>query len=215
MQGLMLKIPPQLQDHITAPENKTRQRIILIAKRRFLLSGFAKSTIGDLCHELRMSKKTFYKHFRDKEDLVYAIVAETVRTVFPKFLELHQSSDPPPEKMTRFMSMISDYVMPNITVHFLADVQAIIPELWEFIAAMRAMNMKNVVSIIEAGQKDGYYRRDVDPQTFWKVINLILDRVADPRLLYENELQIQDVAGILLKIVESGLRALPEGGLEK
>jgi AcrR family transcriptional regulator len=58
---------------MNGPANQ-KERIIARADERFLKEGFARISVDDLTSDLSMSKKTFYKIFRSKEDLVEQII---------------------------------------------------------------------------------------------------------------------------------------------
>jgi AcrR family transcriptional regulator len=57
-------------------DSETRQRILSTAQQIFLKTGFSKVTMDELANELGMSKKTLYKHFSSKEDLLKVIMTE-------------------------------------------------------------------------------------------------------------------------------------------
>lgn len=52
---------------------ETRKRIIKVASELFLKYGLRSVTIDDICNELRISKKTFYVHFKQKEELIESL----------------------------------------------------------------------------------------------------------------------------------------------
>ncbi|HQO47821.1 MAG TPA: TetR/AcrR family transcriptional regulator [Paludibacteraceae bacterium] len=55
---------------------ETRKRIIKVASELFLKYGLRSVTIDDICNELRISKKTFYVHFKQKEELIESLLTE-------------------------------------------------------------------------------------------------------------------------------------------
>ena len=199
-----------LQDHLAVPENKTRQRIMLASKKRFFNEGFAKVTIGELCHGLHISKKTFYNFFRDKEDLVLAIIASNITLFMGRLSEIFQSDAPPDKRVEMYMDFVLNMVAQNISVAFMVDLQARMPEIWEGIDNFRKAHVKNVMVAFREGQEAGLYSRSVDADKFSRFILLIIGRVLDPRLLYENGLQLQDVASIIFQVMLKGLYIRPE-----
>jgi len=209
------KIREILGPHLDAPENRTRSRIIGLAGKRFLVEGFARVTVEDLCHDLRMSKKTFYKYFQGKEDLVLGVFGDAASVLMPKIGELISSEAPPRERMNLFTSLILDVVMKRLSSQFLADVQALMPELWEAIDGVRMFNMLILFKIIREGQEEGIFRRDMDAEKLARVITLIIQRVADPAVLYESGVQIQDLAFLLLNMLQHGILAGPRDAEEK
>ena len=59
---------------MTMKEDETRRKIIEGAKKLFQLYGFTRITIDEIAVNLKMSKKTMYKHFKSKDDLIWGVV---------------------------------------------------------------------------------------------------------------------------------------------
>ena len=55
---------------ILADSNVTKKALAAALKEMVLCEPFAKISIGDICARCNMSRKTFYYHFKDKDDLV-------------------------------------------------------------------------------------------------------------------------------------------------
>jgi AcrR family transcriptional regulator len=56
-----------------------RDSILDAAKKRFDRFGFKKTTLDEIARDLKISKKTIYEHFTDKEDLFITLfIAETL-----------------------------------------------------------------------------------------------------------------------------------------
>ena len=54
--------------------NDVRENILQVAIKRMQQVGIRSVSVDDICHELGMSKKTFYVYFPSKDDLVQAIL---------------------------------------------------------------------------------------------------------------------------------------------
>jgi len=72
-------------------ENK--QKTIETAANLFKQYGIRSVTVDNVCEELRISKKTFYTYFPQKEDLVDAILEHTEKQFFDKFRGLLYSGN--------------------------------------------------------------------------------------------------------------------------
>jgi len=53
--------------------NEEKEKIISFASQKFIREGFYKTTMDEIASEMRMSKKTIYKNFSSKEELVKAV----------------------------------------------------------------------------------------------------------------------------------------------
>ena len=54
--------------------SETKQHILQVAIERMQQVGIRSVSVDDVCHELGMSKKTFYVYFPSKDDLIQAIL---------------------------------------------------------------------------------------------------------------------------------------------
>ena len=196
--------------HIDVESEKTRDRILLSAKRRFLEDGFAKVTIGDLCHSMKISKKTFYKHFKEKEDLVLAVLATNIKIFLARFVKIFEGDLSAVEKFDQYIEFITVDFPQNVTTAFMADVQALMPEVWEAIDKFRKVQVSRMVDIIREGQKEGAFNKNFDADIASKFLMLILERVLDPKLLYENGIQLSEFVKFLSVLMEEGIRVRPE-----
>src|SRR5262249_39800056 len=62
-------------------KQRTRERIVRAAARRFRSKGSEGAGIGDLMRDLRLTHGGFYRHFASKEDLFAEAVAQTLQVL--------------------------------------------------------------------------------------------------------------------------------------
>src|SRR5215472_4376949 len=65
-----------------------RQRIVDAARTHFFSHGFRSVTMNDLAEELGISKKTLYRHFPGKIDLLEAVLADKFAGVEARLKEV-------------------------------------------------------------------------------------------------------------------------------
>ncbi len=75
-----------------------RANVLDIAHRLFHEVGFEAATIGQICNEALISKRSFFRYFRDKESLVFPNREERLE-VFVAFLEDHHDAENPFESL--------------------------------------------------------------------------------------------------------------------
>jgi len=141
--------------------NTLKQKITHTASKLFHQSGVRNISIDEVCSELRISKKTFYKHFQQKEDLIGAVIEENKQQHFEKF-----------EKNLRNKNAIDSLIFiikelkknSDCEPHQLwFDIQKYYPKIFEKyeimkIEAIRIGFEQNLIQGIE----DGYYRQNLD-----------------------------------------------------
>ncbi len=65
-----------------------QERIIEHSKEKFFTYGFKKITMDELAVDLQMSKKTIYKYFNSKQNLVEAVVEKQIVAVMSAYKEI-------------------------------------------------------------------------------------------------------------------------------
>jgi AcrR family transcriptional regulator len=141
--------------------NTLKQNITQTASKLFHRSGVRNISIDEVCSELRISKKTFYQHFQQKEDLIGAVIEENKQQHFEKF-----------EKNLRNKNAIDSLIFiikelkknSDCEPHQLwFDIQKYYPKIFEKYEIMKLEGIRigfeqNLIQGIE----EGYYRKDLD-----------------------------------------------------
>lgn len=77
-----------------ATEAKGRETLVDAAARVFSEQGYKGATVDAILAEAGLSKGAFYHHFRTKDDLVLAVLAERVERPIQDLIERLQAADP-------------------------------------------------------------------------------------------------------------------------
>lgn len=167
---------------------KARNRIIAHADRVFRERGFRKVTVEELCADLGMSKRTFYRHFPDRDALVVAVVVERIEGYVPAILENLTSTGPVDGILKKHFDLLIHNVLSNVSTQMMVDIQVLMPELWDRIDQFRAGAVGIITELLYRGQQEGSIRPDLDPTVAGKLIQGILTNVAHPRFIADQGL---------------------------
>jgi AcrR family transcriptional regulator len=167
---------------------KTRKRIIAYADRVFRDRGFRKVTVEELCADLGMSKRTFYRYFPDRDELVTAVAVEVFERHQPAILENLTSDGPVDEILKKHFDLLINNVLSNVSTQVMVDIQVLMPELWDRIDRFRSRAVGIIAELLRRGQKEGSIRPDIDATVAGKLIQGILTNVAHPRFMAEQGL---------------------------
>ena len=142
--------------------DEQRNKIIDLALERFKQYGIRSVSIDDLCHELGMSKKTFYVYFKQKDELVQDVLRSMHENHCNKIDQAFsgKSTLECVRQMMDFMQSFSD-------VHqeppFAYDLQKYYPDLYrEHIDQVRRTTRDFITRHLEQGITEGVYRSDLD-----------------------------------------------------
>lgn len=145
-----------------------RDRVLRVAKDKFLKQGFHKVSMDSLVQELRTSKSSLYNHFRSKDELVKAVVDQLnleINTALEQIIEDDKRSF---KGKLIAISEFTKHLLSSVSDLFLKDLELNTPELWEYYQEARMDRINRYYrSLFESGIKEGAIRNDLD-------INVIL-----------------------------------------
>jgi AcrR family transcriptional regulator len=136
--------------------NDDKVKILKAASDIFFSRGFYKIPVDDIASLLKMSKKTIYKHFPTKENLVREVAYLFIKTHSSNIAEIINHDYNAVEKLFYIFKYLGNMLI-NINDKWFSDIQSQAPEIWNEIEAFRSRFMtQNISRIIEQGKKEKY-----------------------------------------------------------
>lgn len=143
-----------------------RKSIVSTAEELFVRHGSKRVTVEEICREASVSKVTFYKHFKNKVDLVRSIRDLYIEEGFAAFDAIKKLDIPFAEKIN---------LMTRWRVEHASRINAaFIRELINNDDVAEDLKRRFLDNIREA-QATGEVRSDIDLDLLW----LVLDRIGD------------------------------------
>ncbi len=97
--------------------NKTRQKLIDVARGLFAKKGFANTTMNDIAQESGKGRRTLYTYFANKEQIFTTVIETELERLSDKLDELAQQKMRPSDKIIELiymhLSQIKETVMRN------------------------------------------------------------------------------------------------------
>jgi len=135
--------------------NNEREKILDFTIDKFLKEGFYKTSMDTLAGELHMSKKTIYKHFSTKEELVNAIVDKFTSMVSDRIDSVIRNEADSLSKAMHLIEIMGSVAM-KLSDTWVKDLQIHMPKTWQKIDEFRTKRANSVVgNIIKQGQAEG------------------------------------------------------------
>ena len=165
-------------------DTELRQRILTSAREYFFANGFSKTTMDELAHSMGMSKKTIYKFFTSKDDIVRAITQEKLQRIMTRCeaIRLNESM----EFIDRIKNTIT-YItneMRQMSPTFSLDVQRTMPELWREVESFRNETVMNeFAQMVKQGVQLGIFRSDVNAHVFVLMYAAAMRAIVNPEVL--------------------------------
>ncbi len=182
--NVYLYINSIMAEIIQKPNNEKHNQIILTGKDLFFRFGIKRVTVEEICKEASVSKMTFYKHFRNKNELVKEITAMIVEESLTKYRELMDRTDISFEEKVRLTIQMKMDGTSNISADYFDDYMIHSdPELAEFIRTESSKVLYEILNDYIEAQKRGEIRQNIKPEFILFFLNHILDLAKNEKLL--------------------------------
>lgn len=180
-----------------------KEEILCMFNKMVFERGLKQTNLDDLAAALKISKKTIYKHFKSKDelvtDMVDCIIADIVK-ISGKSISEGLS---PVEKYINTFVSVGNYLT-GINQRLMADIQTQYPELWNKIEDIRAKRLSMFLKIIKDGADEGCFR-NIDPTIAVQIITASISAVLNPAFLAGNSLSTEEAIHDLKVIILNGI----------
>ena len=143
--------------------NDIREEILQVAIKRMRQVGIRSVSVDDICHELGMSKKTFYVYFAAKDDLVQAILHKHEQKVAHE-LDNALSKRTITQVIVEWAKIANSANKKDLkTPPMMYDLEKYYPQLFSAHKnVMRKTTEKILVQFLEKGVGEGIFRAEID-----------------------------------------------------
>ncbi|WNG42931.1 TetR/AcrR family transcriptional regulator [Archangium minus] len=183
-----------------------RARILEKAEAFFLTHGYSRVTMDDIATELRMSKKTLYRHFSSKEELGEAAIAASFARIGEELARMLDDERLDfGERLQGFVRVLAGRYGRSATV--LRDLQRDAPALWQRLLELRRESMQaRFGRLFTEGVKAGAVRADVEPRLVIRMMLTLVDQLLRPDVLEELGMTAEQVFPRMLGVILDGVR---------
>lgn len=187
-------------------DQEVQERIIVAAGQRFFTEGFTAVTMDDMARELGMSKKTLYRLFASKDDLLRAVMQRFVTEVeaaTDRILE-----DPDTNCLLKLRRLLGFIAMQMLRIRppFLLDLQRSAHPIW---AELDEWRRRRVISkfavLIEQGVGEGVFRDDLNKDLLLRMYTLLIQGIVNPEVLSQLPLTANQAFEHVTKVFFEGV----------
>jgi TetR/AcrR family fatty acid metabolism transcriptional regulator len=200
--------PPAAPPAATAFQGNTkRERILRAATDVFARNGYFNAKVSEIAKAAGVADGTIYLYFDGKEDLLVTIFREHTRSYLQSLERELATINRPDERLRVAIRHHLETLGRDRALAIVAQV-----ELRHSLKFMSLLSQQEVADylnmlrkIIEHGQSEGTFRRNLHPQLVAKSVFGILDEMVTSWMLSEKEYNPADQAGQIADLILTGL----------
>lgn len=143
-----------------------RQSILDVSYAKFAEYGFKKVTIDEIAAALGISKKTVYKLFASKEDILREVVLAKMNSLLELFEKIQSMKESSVDKIQAISEVVGTHIneqWQKILTEVRINTPGLFKEIDTIIQDRLALGWQK---IFIDGQKSGWVRKDIDPVVF-------------------------------------------------
>jgi len=178
-----------------------------IMKKYFQLGmeqGFSKVLLDQVASELSISKKTIYKFFTSKEEIISACIDDVFTTIDAEVLPIISDySIGIIEKITRLPEIVAKHLT-FFTRGQVVEIQRTFPHLWSKVLEQRKIRIERYEELFRAG-KDRGLLIDVDPKLIVHFFLVTMEAFTQESFMDEHNLSYSESLQMVSKILLEGI----------
>lgn len=190
--------------------NRTREELLENISELFLKYGLRSTSMDDICSHLKISKKTLYQYFSNKDDLVEQIMMHR-RNNYRTQKDIEELKQ---HNSVEIMLTIRDHIIRSFNSRMpanLFDLKKYHPDVYQRVNNKDQIFIQNLFNeVIDKGIRDGYFRSDINREIQVYLFVKQMSLIGEPEMISELKYPISTIVST---IVENIIRsfATPQG----
>ena len=184
-----------------------KQRLLSIAMQEFMQYGFSRISMDDLALKMGMSKKTLYKYYPSKEEIVKAVLELRKQRVgeLMSFIETKVPKHAFGEKIVQVSQKVAESLS-EIQPHVMYDLKKSFPLIFEdFDAFKKASIVKGFTAALNEGRASGVFRDDIPIELAVHMHLTLISTMMNPEYLATQHYTPLQVFNMILRCTMEGL----------
>ena len=167
-------------------------------------TGVRAFTVESLAKRLAMSKKTIYKFFPTKENLIRSIMRFVFTQIDAAFNKVMVDEPNPAVQFIKIMETIAKFAG-RVPVDKIAELKSLYPDIWREIESFRLSHQDDFYTILHDAQEHGLARDDINMRATSIIYINIINSTFQPEFFLKNDLPIRETIRGFVQIVARGL----------
>jgi TetR/AcrR family fatty acid metabolism transcriptional regulator len=199
--------PSPITAEVPRPQSK-RERILRAATDVFAQSGYFNAKVSEIARAAGVADGTIYLYFDGKEDLLTSIFRDHTRNYLQSLERDVANVNRAEERVRIAIRHHLETLGRDRSLAIVAQVE--LRHSLKFMALLSHQEIADYLNIlrkiVEQGQADGVFRRNLHPQLVAKAVFGIVDEMVTSWILSEKDYSLADQADEVAELVLNGLR---------
>lgn len=179
-----------------------KEKILDAAANLIEQYGLRKFTVNEIASTLKISKKTIYKYFNSKEEIIQEYFEILIASDKNSVLNSINSNE---DFLKKIYSVIHSNHQYRLPLELLNEARLFYPDEWNKIEEFKDFKLNVIKKLLKDGLADGIIKADTHSGILSKMLEQISDMFIDCDFLIENKLKASEAIDEALKIILNGI----------
>jgi len=185
-------------------ELELRDVILEHARNEFLARGFSKVTVDEIASHLGISKKTLYKSYPSKEELLRASLHSMMRSAGWELERIVSSDKPLVEKLATAMMTMGTYLS-KVRKESVVDLQRSAPTIWKELDKFRKDHIvSRLVAMVTQAKSENILRPDVHEEVVVQMLTNSIQGIINPEVLIAHSFSAEQATRSIVTVIFQG-----------
>lgn len=181
-----------------------KERIIVAFMDLSATMGFYNVTMDELAARAGMSKRTIYRYFRSKEEIIEAVLDQFMSKIAGGIDQIVARNEKPADTIANIVLYVTQTAPNFINPLVLRDLKVHYPELWQKIDRFRIEKIQNFIQVM-VNDNNRKELRNIDPRIFNSAFIASIQAVINPVFILEHDLTFSDAIKQLVELFMHGV----------
>lgn len=184
-----------------------REAILRAAIKVFARKGYFSSKVSDIAGQAKIADGTVYLYFKSKEEILHSIFNRMMESFISEGKKEIEGIEKADEKLRRIAELHLERLGADrdLAIVFQVQLRGSIKFMREFSAAGFAEYLDIIRESISEGQKQGIFRKDLNPVVCSKILFGALDEMVTNWILSKKKMELAPAAGEVLDVFFNGV----------
>ncbi|KHD44332.1 TetR/AcrR family transcriptional regulator [Streptococcus hongkongensis] len=180
-----------------------KDRILEVIFELIQEKGIKKLTLDDISRKLKISKKTLYKYFKSKDDMLIEYIDSYIQFEKEGTLRIYENKDGIIEKIFEIINARYKFFIP---MRIIEELKVLYPKEWLKIEELKEFKLELITNLISKGISQGIFKEQINYIVLKKLLVNISNESDDPDYLIENDLTFKTFIKESLNIIFEGIK---------
>ena len=179
-----------------------RDEILRIVAQNIQIYGIKKMNLDLICKELKISKKTIYKYFNSKDEIVETYINEVFNADMKSCENIINENMPLNEKCNKIIHTYHKYKMPSSII---SEIKIYYEKEWNNLMEVRNYKINIIREIFQQAKSNGEIKENADLFISALMIDVMSEKLLDSNMLHDNNKKYNEAMDSVFNIIFNGI----------